>query len=108
MSNADERSQGRRNQPGQEVDTDRLQVSTEWQAGPAGGETGQEGRGQGQVLPQNEDWGVRKQRLLPDQPPGPYFLLPPCRREAGAQVFKQLLPYLSGEKLLQQREGERI
>lgn len=52
--------------------------------------------------------GGRKQRLLPDQPPGPYFLLPPSRREAGAQVFKQLLPYLSGEKLLYQREGERI
>lgn len=78
--------------------------------GPAGGETGQEGRGQGQVLPQNRTGGGggRKQRLLPDQPPGPYFLLPPSRREAGAQVFKQLLPYLSGEKLLYQREGERI
>lgn len=29
--------------------------------------------------------GERKQRLLPDQPPGPYFLLPPSRREDGAQ-----------------------
>lgn len=32
MSNADERSQGRGTQPGQEVDTEHLQVSMEWQA----------------------------------------------------------------------------
>lgn len=51
VSNADEWSQGRGTQPGQDVDTERFLVSTAaGRPGPTGGEAGQEGRGQGQVL----------------------------------------------------------
>lgn len=57
VSNADERSQGDETNLARRWTLTASKFPWSGRRGPAGGETGQEGRGQGQVLPQNEDWG---------------------------------------------------
>lgn len=92
VSNADERSQGRGTQPGREMDTECLPVSTELLAGQ-GEQVGnsQEGRGQGQGLPHSNPTRGSS-RGCPRPVPVPPSCFFPAGEAGPESEFKQLLP----------------
>lgn len=86
MSNANERSCGRGTQPDQEVNSKGLHVSMERQAGAGREGKYWEGRSQAQVFRMDiTRSGEEEAEAAAWPPPGPYFLLLPCRKEVETQ-----------------------